>query len=173
MVFASNETPSLKLSRGTARALQQKLDANVRLFAYANDFAEVPFTKVEGARSLLSDQHFLCADVIIYHFGIYYEMFNALSIGNGRAKQIVRFHNITPKALLPANSAPLIDKSLRQATLIYFADLALADSATNKRDLVSLGVPAGKIDVSPLYVKFEGPPSTRRLGRRTTPVQFL
>jgi len=141
--------------RGTCQAVQDKLGAEVRLFTYATDFDDLPAMIVSGVADILLDPFFMESDAIIYHFGIYYDLFNAILVGNaGRGRQIVRYHNVTPLAFLPASQRPVIERSMRQRSNIAAADLVWADSTYNRDDLISYGIDPMKITVSPLYLRF-------------------
>lgn len=139
--------------RGTFMALAETPGIRPRLFTYASEFPEIDTKIVFRPQDILFDKHFLSSDLIIYHFGIYHALFNAILLGNGHAPQVVRYHNVTPKAFLPQQQHSLIDKSMRQVANMVAATRIWADSSFNKQHLVEYGLPAAKIDVSPLYVK--------------------
>ncbi len=119
-------------------------DWQVKLFAYKCDYGGVNCRVVRNTTDLLLDGLYLGADVIIYHFGIYYPLFDTLLIGNGRARRCVRFHGITPRQLLPEKDHSTIDRSFTQLVNLTFADRVWCDSEFNRRDLTLYGVPEGK-----------------------------
>jgi len=139
--------------RGTIHAISDKLGWSCRLFAYVCDFPELDYNIVGGVSEILLNDYFISSDVIIYHFGIYYDLFNISLIGNGHATQIVRYHNVTPKAFMPRDMHSLLDKSERQIANLLKVDEIWADSRFNKDDLVRYGIPEGIVKVLPLYVK--------------------
>src|SRR5258708_3259814 len=142
--------------RGTIKALSDIPDAEICLFAYANDYMEEFDSRIiSNVSDVLLDAYFNSSDVIVYHFGIYYDHFDAILLGNGRATQIVYYHNVTPPDLVPDEHRSLISRSLRQRANISSADRVLAVSQFNKMDLVALGIPDANIGVCPLYVKFD------------------
>ncbi len=158
--------------RGTIRALSDIPGAEIRLFAYANDYTEEFDSHiVSNVSDVVLDAYFNSSDVIVYHFGIYYDHFDAILLGNGRATQMVYYHNVTPPELVPDEQRSLIGRSLRQRANISSADRVLAVSQFNKADLVALGIPDAKIEVCPLYVKFEQSPPPRATA--TASVQLL
>jgi glycosyltransferase involved in cell wall biosynthesis len=108
---------------------------------------------VGSAADILFDAYFNDSDFVIYHFGVYYELFNAILLGNGRATQIAYYHNVTPKQFMPASAHTTIEKSLRQRANIGAADEVWAVSEVNKADLVRFGIPDERIAIMPLYVK--------------------
>ncbi len=148
--------------RGTIEALNQLPNIQIRLFSFANEYSgEFDSRSVSSASDVLLDPYFNSSDVIFYHFGIYYDHFNAILLGNGRARQIVCYHNVTPPELVPEENRSLIYRSLRQRANIAVADVILAVSEYNKSDLVEMGIPSDKIEVCPLYVKFDTEPGER------------
>jgi len=138
---------------GTIKALTVGINAECMLFAYACDFDIPNFRRTDNATDLLMDAFFSNAELIIYHFGIYYELFNAILLGNGRARQIVFYHNITPKELLSQSERRLMLKSERQIISMTMADEIWAASDSNKIHLETFGITSTKIQVVPLYIK--------------------
>jgi len=68
----------------------------VSVFTRANEFGDIRAHVVNSANELSQHEKFRCADVIIYHFGYFDELFEIVRRGNGRAVQIIVFHNVTP-----------------------------------------------------------------------------
>lgn len=113
---------------------------DVRLYAYACHYEEIPFSRVNTLAEIAFDGHFQLSDVAVFHFGIYNPLFNVLPIVSRRAKRLVIFHNITPKEFVPTENHPLIDKSFRQVSNITWADHVICDSETNLAVLRSFGI---------------------------------
>ena len=103
----------------------------VRLFTYACDFSEFPFTIVGDLKDVAFDPFFQQSDLVVFHFGIFYPLFNLLPVTPKRAKSVVVFHNITPKEHLPDTAHELIDKSFAQMSNITFATHAICVSQIN------------------------------------------
>lgn len=112
----------------------------VCLFTYACDFHELPFTIVRDLRDVVFDTFFQSSDIVIFHFGIYYQLFNLLPVVPKAAKAIVVFHNITPKEFLPIADHETIDKSFQQMSNIAFAAHVVCDSQINQEALSSAGI---------------------------------
>src|SRR3989442_1431750 len=81
----------------TIRAVSSVPDWKVSVFSPINEIDEVPVHLVGSADELSSHPDFREADVIIYHFGFCHDLFEVMKGGNGHARQIVFFHNITPE----------------------------------------------------------------------------
>lgn len=109
--------------------------------------------RAAGLVGLLSDADFCAADVIVYAFGVWYEGFNALLIGNGRGRQVVRFHNITPPELVAPRLRPLVVRAFTQLHNIGRADEIWADSPENARIAIAHGAAPGRVLDMPLSVR--------------------
>jgi glycosyltransferase involved in cell wall biosynthesis len=132
-----------------------------------NDYDDVNGRNVATLADLLLDPDFLVADVIIYVFAIYHEFFNAMLVGNGHAKQIVRFHNVTPKRFMPEKHWAVIDKSFVQIQNFRRADEVCADSRENLEELARQHLSGDRIRVVPLAVV---PIATAALAEKPTAV---
>jgi glycosyltransferase involved in cell wall biosynthesis len=139
--------------RGTALALSSRLQADVRLYAWSNEFEGINFKEVSTSTDILDDAFFKRSDILIYHFGMYYAHFNTILLGNGFAPRIVRFHNVTPIEFVPERGRPMIEASLSQVANIGDADEVWADSAFNRHTLIEYGIEPSKILFMPLYAK--------------------
>lgn len=112
----------------------------VRLFAYSCHFDDIPYTRVDNEMNVAFDPFFQTCDMAVFHFGVFYSLFNLLPAVPVRAKRIAVFHNITPKNCLPAASHSLIDMSFAQVSNIEFADHVVCVSETNLTVLRDAGV---------------------------------
>lgn len=104
---------------------------DVKLFAYACDFDDVHFCKVDNVADIVFDPHFQSSDLVIFHFGVFYPLFDMLPIVPISAKRVVVFHNITPKQFVSKVNHETIDQSFRQMTNMVLADRVICDSQTN------------------------------------------
>jgi glycosyltransferase involved in cell wall biosynthesis len=138
---------------GTMQAVTDRLGWACRLFTYACDFPAIDTKKVDDVTDVLLDPYFVSCDIVIYHYGIYYELFNALLLGNTHARQIVYYHNITPKEFMLPREHRLFDKSIRQIANMESADEIWTASTFNKMHLIERGLRQAQIEVLPLYVK--------------------
>lgn len=112
----------------------------IRLFTYQCDFQELPFTIVRDLKDIIFDSFFQKSDVVIFHFGVFYPLFNILPVVPRSAKKIVVFHNITPKEYLPISAHETIDQSFQQMSNIAFADHVFCVSRTNQNVLSSANI---------------------------------
>ena len=140
-------------ARDTYLALQKNKAFDVSAIYTTNDYDDVMGTKVDSVGEMLLEPAFLAADVLIYVFAVYHELFDALLVGNGKARQIVRFHNVTPKALMPEKHWPVIERSFIQIANFSHADEIWADSQENFEELLRRGDYEARTLVVPLAVK--------------------
>lgn len=131
---------------------------DVRLYATACNSPNLPFSIVTDLMDVVYDPHFQSSDLVIFHFGIYYPLFDLIPVVPKRAKRLVVFHNITPKAFVSVEDHPLIDQSFRQMSNIVFADHVACDSQTNLDFLRSAGIntPASIIPLA-VHSNFQPP----------------
>jgi glycosyltransferase involved in cell wall biosynthesis len=113
---------------------------DVRLYAYTCDYANLHCTIVHDLRDVIFDHHFQSSDLVVFHFGVFYSLFDLLAVTPKRAKRLVVFHNITPKQFVSVENYPTIDKSFQQMANIVFADHVVCVSHTNLDMLRMAGI---------------------------------
>ncbi|NIE82929.1 MULTISPECIES: glycosyltransferase family 4 protein [unclassified Burkholderia] len=126
--------------RDEIRALRGSGVDDIRLFAYACEHEDIPSKLVNDISEIAFDEHFLASDVVIFHFGIYYPLFDLLPIVPARARRIVVFHNVTPREVVKPENRALIDRSFSQMSNIAWADHVICDSDTNLDVLRKAGI---------------------------------
>ncbi len=136
----------------TWRMIDDTPGYSATLFSGGSDFPDLPIEFVADSVKLLRHPKFRAADAIIYSYGIYSPFQDVMLIGNGHARQIVRFHNVTPAKFLPAHNAPIIQKSLKQMFNFSHADAIWADSPVNAEMLREHGIGHPSLEVLPLVV---------------------
>jgi glycosyltransferase involved in cell wall biosynthesis len=140
--------------RATQQAIGLAFGVVPTIYCYTCDFPDVPHRVVQRSIDILLDPDFSQLELIIFHFGIYYELFNSIFF-HTRARRIVRYHNITPAAFASEQQLPTITRSLRQRANLAVADCIWADSQFNRGDLIELGLDPERITVEPLPLKFK------------------
>lgn len=146
--------------RDEIRILCQRPDTEVRLYAYACDRSDLPFEQVGGVADIALHPHFQQSDLVVFHFGVHYPLFDLLPLVPPRAKRLAVFHNITPKHVLPPSAWPTIERSFAQLPNMGWADHVICDSETNLAALraVSVTTPSS---VLPLPVRIDDAPSAK------------
>ncbi len=137
------------VARETYDCLRNDPRFEVELITCKSDFSDINVTVAHNVSMLITLKQYREADLIIYSFGIYNSLFDALLIGNGKARQAVRFHNITPAELVEERSRPLMEVSKRQMHNLTRADRIWADSEFNARALEDIGLPSDRATVIP------------------------
>lgn len=134
------------------RQIQSSPGYSAELLTAYSDFPEIGARVVNGPQWALCDPAFLSADAIIYHFGVYAPIHDAMLIGNGQAKQIVMFHNVTPSHFLSPEQEPTIVKSFRQMSNFFSLDAIWCASPVNAEAILEYGISGKLIEVIPLAV---------------------
>lgn len=142
--------------RDTFRALSAIPGLGVQVISWRCDLPDLNWISAGDLSDLLLDEDFLDADLIIYHFGIHVNLFDAMLVGNGHAKQIVFFHNVTPALFLPEERRLLIEKSLRQMENFRRVDEIWPVSRINAEDLYARDFDPTRIHIVPLAVDAPG-----------------
>jgi glycosyltransferase involved in cell wall biosynthesis/GT2 family glycosyltransferase len=155
----------------TWRYLREQTGWHVSILATGSDYEGVPVRIVGGVAELLMAAEFLSADVLLYHFGIWNPVFDALPVGNGRARQAVFFHNITPPELVPPKARSDIERSFAQLHNLRFADCLWPVSRVNYEMLQELHFEPDRIDILPGAVP--GPALTGLADKLPVPIEVL
>ncbi|MDR3435677.1 glycosyltransferase family 4 protein [Telmatospirillum sp.] len=153
------------------RALSAVPGWEVSLLAAHTDFDDLAIRIVPGVAQLVLDPVFQAADILIYHFAMHNSLWDALLVGNGRARQVVCFHNITPAELMPARQRRLVCESERQLSNLRHADRLWPVSQVNADRLCEAGMAPGRITVMPLAV--DRPAAARLQDKPQSPVELL
>jgi glycosyltransferase involved in cell wall biosynthesis len=104
------------------------------------------------------------ADLVIFHWGIAYELFDALPLVAATTRTVVHFHNVTPRHLVAESQRPTIDRSLAQIQLLGMSDSVIwTESEFNAETLVEWGIDRDRIIFMPFPV--EAPGRIRRTQR--------
>lgn len=150
-IIARNDAVSASV-RDTYHMLASDPALRVAVFTYRNDFPDVPCHIVSDTAELLLHPDYLDADLIIWHVGAYYELFNAALIGDGKARQAVVYHNTTPKQFLPESYWPDVDRALHQRHHLRYVDEVWNVSVVNAEVAQAVGVAKDRNRVIPFPV---------------------
>lgn len=121
----------------------------VKLYTYRCDYHALNYCVVSGVLDIILDDFFKSAQIIVFHFGVYSPLVDAIFAVPNNSKKIVVFHNITPAEFLPPKSATLIAKSFSQLQNLRYADRVICVSDVNLSILREHGVPTSA-DIVPL-----------------------
>lgn len=124
---------------------------------------------VASSWELLCHERFQQADVAIFHWGIHFDLFDAISIMRGRVDDargplpVVHFHNCTPPELVDGDRHLTIDRSIAQGQLVVGSDVPVwTFSPFNEATLLGWGVRPAQIRFVPFAVEPPRPLRARR-----------
>jgi len=107
---------------------------------------------------LLNNEYFMYSDFIIYHFGVYYELFDSIVVAGKfkirKPKIIIKFHNITPETTADYEYNQIREKSFSQMTNLFYADEIWSDGKISKIDLIEYSIEEKKIKILPVPIQF-------------------
>ncbi|HJU19985.1 MAG TPA: hypothetical protein VJ770_26330 [Stellaceae bacterium] len=106
----------------TCEALAGAPGWEVAILARRCERLDLPARLVSGVADLLLAREFLAADLLIYHFGGWDPLFDALVAGNGRARQAVFVHPLQPVDMAAANERQRAARSFVQLDALRRAD---------------------------------------------------
>jgi len=111
---------------------------DVRILVHHSDssgsYIESEFASVWG---LVCDPFYRSADLVVFHFGIQYGLFDALLLPHpNHAVRVVQFHNVTPPELLSGETAKAAGDGLLQMTNVVRADAVWSVSPHNTESLL-------------------------------------
>lgn len=156
------------------RAQQQILvDAghDVTVFVHHSDFDDPRHVEVTDAWMLQRDDRYRDADIVILHFGIQYGLFDSLCLSHP-GQRVVRFHNVTPPALLSGPARRSAVAGIDQLSVAANADRVWSDSEHNSQCLLEwTDVESARIELMPLCTPLaELEPSTAPRSKRVLAV---
>ncbi|MEO6571590.1 MAG: glycosyltransferase [Ilumatobacteraceae bacterium] len=96
----------------------------------------------------------VAADLVIFHWGIEYALFDALPLIAERRRAIVHFHNVTPAEFVDITERTRIERSIIQMQLPMLSSTALwTESEFNVETLLSWGFRNTDITLMPIPVE--------------------
>ena len=106
--------------------------------------------------SLMRDPVFAEADLVIFHWGIHYQLFDVVTLLRAEERHcVVHFHNCTPRDLVAPGDREVIDRSIAQVQ--YAIGLGIpfwTFSEFNERTLADWGVDPTKLAFVPFPIDF-------------------
>jgi glycosyltransferase involved in cell wall biosynthesis len=132
---------SLRLKLDLLRSMRDSgYPLTVRAFVQGTDY-EDPDIHIRSLHDLILDPDFVSADVVIYEFGIGYELFDSLFLLRGDQRSIGVYHNVTPLELVDRPSdRTAVECGLLVRRNLGELDLVACDSDFNRQDLLDCGL---------------------------------
>lgn len=129
--------------------------------------------EVPNSFALVNHHAYRSADLAIFHFGVHYELFNALLYEAG-PRRVVHFHNVTPPSVLTGAARALSEESLRQLSISDRADAAWVVSEHNRDVLLAnADVDVSRVRRVGLLVAGADDPSPRRSPKPDSAFEIL
>jgi glycosyltransferase involved in cell wall biosynthesis len=142
----------------------------VDIATYSSDVGLPDTHIVRDLTDLLCLPAFQAATLLIYEFGVFYDLFNSVRFAPPAALRLAVWHNVTPVALAAsADAAQLLQRSLDQRADLLICDHVFCDSAFNLAELQPLGPAAGQLSLLPLPVAASFATSGAKPRRRGKP----
>jgi len=138
----------------------------VKLYARHSGVRDSRIVTAPDLPNLVADPHFNESDVIVFHFGIYNPLFDAVHFAPRTAKVVACFYGMTPPTLLQGAQHDALYDSYRQAVNLHATDQVLTTSRFLVDELARMGVAPAKVVQLPLPTGFAKPPD---LGHRPPP----
>jgi len=145
-----------------AKSLQVGLD--LKIYVHGYNVMDPRIVKMSHPMELACDAHFQRSDLVIFHFGIFYPLFDAVVMTPRTARLVVNYYGITPPAATPVDSQDVLHRSFRQASQLLNADCVLVNSRFIYDEALSMGVAEERLSVLPLPSAFTIP---RQIPMRT------
>src|SRR5262245_50107586 len=132
-----------------------------------------PDIHVRSLGELALDPAFARSNVVIYEFGIDYELFNSLFLLRDGQVSLGIYHNVTPVELVQMPHAREgVKRGLLLRSNLGLLNHVACDSEFNRQDLLDCGVPHERLSVLPLPPRVSLTP-VRTPSWRTDPVEVL
>jgi glycosyltransferase involved in cell wall biosynthesis len=139
---------SLRLKLDLLRSLKEAgARVEVRVFVQGTDLDD-PEIRVRSLHELLLDPELTGSDVVVYEYGIAYELFDSLFALGPSQRSIGVYHNITPLELVQMpEERERVQHGLLLRHNLGLLDHVACDSEFNRLDLVSSGLPEERLSV--------------------------
>jgi len=158
----------------TRYAREQGLCLKLKVYAGASDVQDSRIVIAPDLAGVVTDEHFLHSDVILYHFGIVYPLFDSIHLAPPTAKVVVYYYGITSPMLFPKEQRGVIEQSYRQLTNVLAADQVLTYSGFLVDELVRIGVASEIISKVPPSTTFcDGAPMPVRTASATLRLAYV
>ena len=117
------------------------------VFTETSDYDDPAVHAMADSSQLAASPDFWKADVHIFEFGIFYDLFDYIFLIPPSRNVTVVYHNITPPDLAPDTSLRVVlERSLIQKHNLFLADHVVCDRG-RRDDLVAFGIPSERLSV--------------------------
>ncbi len=127
---------------------------DLRIFTGGTNVRDSRIVVLNNAPRLATDPHFLSSDLIVFHFGIRYPMFDAVLLAPRTARVVVYYYGITPPGLFGPADRDNLTESYRQLNNLFAADQVLTSTNHIREELLRVGVPNDRVAICAPGVSF-------------------
>lgn len=114
------------------------------------------------------------SDLVIFHWGIRYDLFNALILIAEQRPTVVHFHNLTPRHLVEPSDWATIDESLRQIQLPLLTGTPVWTESQHNIDVLhDMGFGPDAVEFMPFPVEPLGRAWSRPAAEPDDPIRLL
>lgn len=127
--------------------------SNVCAIGPSNNFEDMNFQCCHTSSDLRNNAWYQDSKIVIWHFPVYYDLFEILRSPDTTKCHVICFHNVTPKHLMPAGPVQeIIDKSFEQISLFLPLKNIWVVSRENREELLRRGIENDFITEIPISV---------------------
>lgn len=131
-------------------AQSKQIHLDLMIFVQGTDICDPRIVICSDAYHVICHEHFQRSDLTIYHFGIYYVLFDSIHATPRKARVLVNYYGITSPGLLTGAARQACTKAYRQAINLHAADRILVNSKFVEKDAMAMGLPAARLGRLPL-----------------------
>lgn len=156
----------------TALSRSKDVRFDIRIYVTGSDIDDPRIHIVQTVSELLRDAHFATSQLLIFHWGVYHDLYNFIFATLPHQRVICYFHNITPSRLFSdARIRNDIERGEQQIDNLFFPDLIFCNSDFSKSNLVERGLPPERLET--LYPVHIIPSSASVARSHAGPAQLL
>ncbi len=124
-----------------ARGMRLRL----KVYAFSSEVDEPAFQRTENPAQIVRDDHFQQSDLVVYEFGIEFNLYDSIHLAPRPARVLVFHYGVTHPHLAPAASRPLLHRSYAQMRNLFAADEVYVTSQFVADELRRIGLPSSKV----------------------------
>jgi glycosyltransferase involved in cell wall biosynthesis len=138
-------------------ARRNRYPLSIKIYTTSSQVPDPRIAAVADFASIIDDAHFLESDVVVFHFGIYTPLFDAIHFAGPMTRKLVYLHGITSPMLVHAEQRPVLFRSYEQVVNLHAADRVLVTSRYLMRELERMGLARENMVQTPPAISFPIP----------------
>jgi len=148
-VYYARDAISLTMQNHIKALTQSKsVSFDIQIYVTGSDIDDPRIRIIRSVGELLRDAHFSASEVLVFHWGVYHELYDFVFATLPCQRVLCYFHNITPSRLFTDPRVRSdIAKGERQIDNLYLADFVFCNSDFSRQDLLTRGLPHERMEV--------------------------